>query len=113
YWWAGGPSISQSDQMQAIVQGYNRTTPVLPTYHVFGTAGLGLKKRTGPGLTYPYGAVLPEGQNIQVVCQVRSGSAVGGSTIWDRLSDGTYVSDFYTDTPVYNGFTPGIGQCGT
>ena len=24
YWWAGGPTIQQSDQMQAIVQGYNR-----------------------------------------------------------------------------------------
>ena len=113
YWWAGGASISQSDQMQAIVLGYNRTTPALPTYHVFGTAGLGLKERSGPGLSYPYGAILPEGRGIQIACQVRSGSAVGGSTVWDQLSDGTYVSDFYTDTPVYNGFTPGIGQCGT
>jgi len=24
YWWAGGSSISQSDQMQMIVKGYNR-----------------------------------------------------------------------------------------
>jgi len=24
YWWAGGPSISQSDQMQAVVRGYDR-----------------------------------------------------------------------------------------
>lgn len=23
FWWAGGPSITQSDQMQAIVQGFN------------------------------------------------------------------------------------------
>jgi RHS repeat-associated protein len=111
YWWTGGPSISQSDQMQAIVQGYNRSAPVIPTYHVFGTGGVGLKERSGPGLTYSYGAILPEGRSIQISCQLRTGSSVGGSTIWDQLTDGTYVSDFYTDTPAYNGFTPGLSQC--
>jgi RHS repeat-associated protein len=111
YWWAGGPTITQSDQLQAIVQGYNRSTPVPPTYHVSGTGGLGLRKRSGPGLTSSTVGLLAEGAAIQIACQARSASAVGGSTIWDKLTDGTYVSDFYTDTPMYNDFTPGISRC--
>jgi len=31
YWWAGGTTIVTSDQMQAIVLGYNRTAPDSPT----------------------------------------------------------------------------------
>jgi RHS repeat-associated protein len=111
YWWAGGPTITQSDQLQAIVQGYTRSTPVPPTYHVTGTGGLGLRKRSGPGLSYTAVGLLAEGAGIQIACQVRSTSAVGGSTIWDKLTDGAYVSDFYTDTPMYNEFTPGISRC--
>jgi uncharacterized protein YraI len=111
YWWSGGPTIQQSDQMQAIVQGYNRSSPVPPTYYVFGTGGVGLTERTGPGLNYGSAGSLLEGQQIQISCQQQSGSAVGGSDIWDRLTNGNWVSDFYTTTPVYAAFSPGIPQC--
>ena len=56
YWWSGGPTIQQSDHIQAIVQGYDRSTPVPPTFHVAGTGGIGLTERSGPGLTYPLAA---------------------------------------------------------
>jgi hypothetical protein len=46
-----------------------------------------------------------------IVCQVRSTSVVRGTSIWDRLSDGSYVTDYYTTTPSYNSFTPGIPHC--
>jgi RHS repeat-associated protein len=111
YWWSGGPTIQQSDQMQAIVQGYNRSTPVPPTFYVAGTGGIGLTERSGPGLTYGSAGSLLEGQQIQISCQQQSGSAVGGSDIWDQLANGNWVSDFYTTTPVYAGFSPGIRQC--
>ncbi len=113
YWWAGGPTISSSDQMQAIVQGYNKTTPVPPTYSVSGTGGLGLTERSGPGLGYGSAGSLLEGQQVQISCQQRSGSVVGGSDVWDQLTNGAWISDFYTTTPVYNGFSPGIPQCST
>jgi hypothetical protein len=113
YWWAGGPTITQSDQMQAIVQGYNRSTPVPPTFYVTGTGGVGLTERSGPGLGYSNVGSLLEGQQIQISCQQQSGSAVGGSDIWDQLTNGNWVSDFYTTTPVYAAFSPGIPQCST
>jgi len=44
---------------------------------------------------------------------VRSGSSVNGSTIWDRLNSqgGGYITDYYTNTPRYNDFSPGIPGC--
>jgi hypothetical protein len=37
---------------------------------------------------------------------------VGTSNIWDRLSNGSYISDWWTTTPVTGGFSPGIPRCG-
>jgi hypothetical protein len=34
---------------------------------------------------------------IDIICQVY-GQVVNGSNIWNELSDGTFVSDFYCDT---------------
>jgi YD repeat-containing protein len=111
YWWAGGPTISQSDQMQAIVLGYDRSSPVPPTYYVAGTGGVGLTERNGPGLNYGSVGSLLEGQQIQVSCQQQSGSAVGGSDIWDQLGDGNGVADGYVNTPAVDQFTSGIPHC--
>jgi YD repeat-containing protein len=112
YWWAGGPTPAQSDQMQALVKGYNNNAPP-PTYpyHVSGTGGAGLKERTGPGTDFPAPNILGEGTTINLVCQTMSTSVVGGSAVWDKLNDNNFVSDFYTDTPVYANYSPGIPQC--
>jgi len=82
-------------------------------YAVHGTSGAGLRERTGATTTSSIIRTLPEGQAIVITCQVRSSSAVNGSYIWDRLSDGTngFVTDYYTTTPVFNGFSPGIPRC--
>ena len=85
--------------------------PTYPTYHVYGTGGLGLNLRTGPGTTYSSVGVLADGTAVQIVCQTRSSSVIGGSSIWDQIVGGTYVTDYYIDTPVFNGFTSGINQC--
>ena len=36
---------------------------------------------------------------------------VNGSDIWNQLADGTFVSDFYCDTPYFNKFSPPIPVC--
>jgi hypothetical protein len=46
-----------------------------------------------------------------VVCQVRSTSVINGTGIWDRLSDGSYVTDYYTSTPAFNNYSPGLSRC--
>lgn len=43
------------------------------------------------------------------------GEAVTGrhatSAVWDRLGDGTYVSDYYTDTPAVGTWSAPIPRC--
>lgn len=78
--------------------------------HPFHTTSV-LRERSGPGTSYPTVRFLKAWQQVTVVCQVRSGSLVSGTSIWDRLSDGTYVTDYYLSTPAFNAFSPGLPHC--
>jgi len=82
------------------------------SYNVTGTGGVGLRARTAPNTSSGVVRTLPEGAAIDISCQTM-GENVRGSSVWDRLSDGTYISDFYTTTPVYAAYSPGIPVCGT
>jgi surface antigen len=86
------------------------SAPVPSGGHPYQTADI-VRERSGPGIGYRSRAILPAGSRIMIVCQVRSGSVVRGTGIWDRLSDGGYVTDYYTTTPAFNRFTPGIANC--
>lgn len=81
------------------------------TYQVYGTGSDGLFERSGPGTSYAEAGWLPDGANAAIACQVQSTSAVNGSSIWDRLTDGYFVADYYINTPVVGQFTPGLAQC--
>jgi hypothetical protein len=81
--------------------------PALAWYHTTAV----LNARAGPGTGYGVARVLPNGTPIGIACQTRSPSLINGSGIWDRLADGTYVTDYYTTTPVFNNFSPGIPRC--
>ncbi len=69
-----------------------------------------LNKRTGPGASYAISGTLPGGALGWVTCQ-RSGSKVGTTSVWDRLDDGTYVSDFYLATPSKTTYSPPLPRC--
>src|SRR5947209_7067575 len=56
-------------------------------YKVVGTGGT-LHVRTGPSLSAPLVASLPDGTAINIICQTR-GDQVVGSTMWDRISSPT------------------------
>jgi surface antigen len=98
------------------------TPPPPPTYyvhHVVGTCAdgaCGLHERTGPGYT-SYGSVgvVYDGQEIDIACQTMGETVTGGSrassAVWDRLSNGSFVSDYYTDTPNVGVFSPPIPPC--
>lgn len=81
-------------------------------YNVTGTGGVGLRARSAPNTSSSIIRTLPEGAAIDITCQTR-GETIRGSAIWDRLSDGSYISDFYTTTPVYAAYSPGIPVCGS
>ena len=88
----------------------NPGAPSQPSGHLYRTTAV-LRERSGPGTWYATRGMLPAGAPISIVCQVRSRSTIRGTGIWDRLSNGAYITDYYTTTPVYNQFTPGIPHC--
>lgn len=82
------------------------------SYNVTGTGGVGLRARSAPSTSASILRVIPEGGAIDISCQTH-GDSVNGSPIWDKLTDGSYISDFYTTTPVYAAYSPGIPVCGS
>lgn len=83
--------------------------PASGGYHV--TAPAGLHERSGPGTNFPVVGFLPDNTAVGIVCQERGSTAVGGSNVWDKLSDGHYVTDYWVSTPNFNQFSPGLAQC--
>ena len=71
---------------------------------------------SGPGSSSfsPVGAA-HEGEKLAVICQAVGQDTVGAngasSAIWDRLSTGAFVSDFYVDAPTVGSFSPPIPPC--
>jgi hypothetical protein len=65
-------------------------------FHVSGTGGLGLARRSQPSIDSTRIATIPEGDALAIDCQT-TGDDVFGSVVWDRLADGGYVSDWYVD----------------
>jgi uncharacterized protein YraI len=69
-----------------------------------------LNRRSGPGASYPIVGTLPSGGLAWVTCQ-RAGTKVGTTTVWDRLEDGTWVSDYYVATPSKTTFSKPAQHC--
>jgi len=100
------------------------TTGAPPTsaphgYHVTNTCHggtCGVAEWSGPGTASyePIGA-LHEHQLVEIACQI-TGEAVtgangGASAIWDRLSEGAFVADYYLSTPGIGKPTKSIPKC--
>jgi surface antigen len=90
-------------------------------YYVVGTCEdgqCGLHLREGPGYTeYATVETRPDGAEVDVVCQAegetytsaRTGSS---SNVWDELTDGDWVTDYYVDTPERGAFSePPLARC--
>lgn len=74
-----------------------------------------LHRRAGPGYAeFPAIGTTPEGGEVRIACQAH-GQAVSGemgaTDIWDELSDGSWGSDYYVDTPRGGSFSPPIPEC--
>lgn len=61
------------------------------------TAADGLSQCSGPGTGYSVKRSLPYPSTISVTCQT-TGTNVSGGNIWDQLTGGGYVSDYWVDT---------------
>jgi uncharacterized protein YraI len=70
-----------------------------------------LARRSGPGTSYSaYPGPLPIGSLAWVTCQ-RAGTKVGTTSVWDRLSDGSWVTDYYVATTSKTTYTAPIRRC--
>jgi uncharacterized protein YraI len=100
------------------VSDYYITTPSNTTYsaplpkcvYPFQTTVNGLSRRSGPGTSYSVIATTPIGSLAWIVCQ-RAGSTVGTTSVWDRLIDSTYVTDYYVATASNTTYTAPIRRC--
>ncbi|MCO5991709.1 helix-turn-helix transcriptional regulator [Actinoallomurus spadix] len=94
------------------------------TSHVYAVTGAdskGLAIQTEPHVDHVLHYV-PNGTSLHVVCQTNHGDWVAEDdrwqygrhfTTWDRLTDGTWVYDWYMTTPrvEQSGYSPGISPC--
>jgi hypothetical protein len=74
--------------------------------------GTPLHKRLGPGTGYPVAGSIPDGTTVNIDCQTFGDAEDGefGTTlVWDKLDDGTYVSDAYIFTNT-NGLVASVCQ---
>jgi hypothetical protein len=55
-------------------------------------------------------ATLPGGALAWVFCQT-AGAKVYTTSVWDRLDDGNYVSDYYVATPSTTTYSRPIPRC--
>jgi hypothetical protein len=75
------------------------------------TSPTSLSARTGPGSSYAVsGSPLPPGGLAWVACQ-RTGSTVGTSSVWNRLVDGRWVSDYYVSNRSNTTWSVPIPRC--
>ena len=69
-----------------------------------------LNERSAPSTSAAVVGSLPYHSTIAIACQT-TGSSVNGSAIWDKLSTGPFVSDYYVNTPNVGTYSPGLPQC--
>jgi uncharacterized protein YraI len=100
--WAGVTIAVDSDRFDAPV-----ATVALP-YRV--TSRTALNARTGPSVTYGVVRAYAPGATLRLVCQT-AGARVGTTSTWDKLADGSYVTDYYVSTPSATSWSPPLPRC--
>lgn len=94
--------------------------PLVFEYRVVGTCTdgeCGLAKWSGPGVTTGFSTVgaVSENETVAIVCQTTGETVTGqngvSSAIWDKLTDGAFVPDYYIDTPNVGVYSAPIPRC--
>jgi uncharacterized protein YraI len=119
-----GPKIGTTTVWDKLIDGtyitdyYVRTpnktgysAPIPGCSYPYQTTINNLSRRSGPGTSYStLPGLLPIGSLAWITCQ-RAGSKVGTTSVWDRLTDGSYVTDYYVATTSQTTYTPPIRRC--
>lgn len=65
---------------------------------------------TGPGPTFAYVQDVPAGSELDIACQA-TGASVHGTTVWNKLVSGNWISNYYASTESVTGFSPYLRRC--
>ncbi|MEU6081859.1 glycoside hydrolase domain-containing protein [Streptomyces sp. NPDC047108] len=85
--------------------------PVATVAHPYKvTSSSALSARSGPTTTASVVRSVGAGASVNAVCQT-PGSKVGDSSVWNKLSDGTYIADSYVNTPSDTGYSEALPRC--
>jgi uncharacterized protein YraI len=74
------------------------------------TSSADLNGRSGPSTAASLVRTYPPGSTVPVVCQT-TGVRVGTTSVWNKLADGNYVSDFYVSTPSTSTYSAPLPRC--
>lgn len=76
--------------------------------------GIGIFPRTTPSMSAAQaGGAISDGTSVQITCETTGEPVSNGtstSTIWEKLSDGSYIPNAFVNTGV-DGWTPGVPRC--
>ena len=70
---------------------------VVPLVSAYPITADDVKCRSGPGTSYGISKAYNTGTDVTIDCQT-TGEDIFGNNIWDKTSDGCYVSDYYVKT---------------
>jgi uncharacterized protein YraI len=74
------------------------------------TSSGNLNGRSGPKTLAPVVQTYPPGATLTVVCQT-PGTKISTTSVWNKLSDGSYVTDYYVSTPSNTSYSPPLPRC--
>ena len=74
------------------------------------TSSADLNGRSGPKTSTPIVQTYAPGTTVTVVCQT-AGTKVGTTSVWNKLTDGNYVSDYYVSTPSNTTYSAPLPRC--
>jgi surface antigen len=116
----GNPIGRPSEARVNVANSRNVDGQTFYPYYVVNTCfegECGLHERSGPGYTeYPIVGTKQDGEEVDVVCQAFgekfTSPQTGNSTrLWDKLTDGSWVIDYYVDTPNRGTPSPPLPPC--
>ena len=87
-------------------------------YSVIGAGSNGLNERGAPSTSAALVGRVPNGATVYIACQTSgtpysTGGSPASDRIWDQLTNGTYVADYWLSTPAVGTFSAGIPRCGS
>jgi hypothetical protein len=85
--------------------------PVATVGHAYQiTSSADLNGRSGPKTSTPIVKTYAPGTTVPVVCQT-PGTKIGTTSVWNKLTDGNYVSDYYVSTPSKTTYSALLPRC--